>query len=47
MFQIVKGGQEELTIDLSKKMFGIRHFSTGFEGLIKTTDTKFFFTFKY
>ena len=40
LFRIVKGGREELTADLSKKMLGIRNFSTGFEALVKTGDLK-------
>ena len=42
MFRIVKGGREELSADLSKKMLGIRNFSTGFEALVKTEDLKQF-----
>ena len=41
-FRIVKGGCEELSMDLGKKMLGIRNFSTGFEALIKTEDLKQF-----
>lgn len=41
-FRIVKGGREELSADMSKKMLGIRKFSTGFEGLVKTEDLKQF-----
>lgn len=41
-FRIVKGGCEELSADLSKKVLGIRNFSTGFEALIKTEDLKQF-----
>ena len=41
-FRIVKGGCEELSMDLGKKMLGIRHFSTGFEALVKTEDLKQF-----
>ena len=41
-FRIVKGGREELSADLSKKMLGIRNFSTGFEALVKTEDLKQF-----
>lgn len=37
-FRIVKGGKEELTFDIEKALIGIRRFSTGFEGLIKTAD---------
>lgn len=42
MFRIVKGGKEELTLDMSKKTVGIRNFSTGFEALIKAEDLKLF-----
>lgn len=42
MFRIVKGGREELSLDLRKKMLGIREFSTGFEALAKTEDLKQF-----
>ncbi len=41
-FRIVKGGREELSADLSKKMLGIRKFTTGFEALVKTEDLKQF-----
>ena len=41
-FRIVKGGCEELSTDLGKKMLGIRNFSTGFEALVKTEDLKQF-----
>ena len=41
-FRIVKGGCEELSADLSKKMLGIRKFSTGFEALARTEDLKQF-----
>ena len=41
-FRIVKGGLEELSTDLGKKMLGIRNFSTGFEALVKTEDLKQF-----
>lgn len=41
-FRIVKGGCEELSVDLGKKMLGIRNFSTGFEALVKTEDLKQF-----
>jgi len=40
MFRIVKGGSEELSEDLGKKVLGIRHFPTGFEALMKTRDLK-------
>ncbi len=42
MFRIVKGGRNELTLDLSEKLIGIREFSTGFEALIKSEDIKMF-----
>ena len=41
-FRIIKGGREELSDDLGKKVLGIRNFSTGFEALIKTQDLKQF-----
>ena len=46
MFRIVKGGREELTVDLSQKLIGIRNFSTGFEALVKTEDMKSFSDFE-
>lgn len=42
MFRIVRGGREELSTELSQKLFGLRTFPTGFEGLIKTEDLKRF-----
>ena len=42
MFRIVKGGRDELTLDLSEKLIGTRNFSTGFEALVKTEDLKLF-----
>ena len=42
MFRIVRGGREELSTELSQKLFGLRTFPTGFEGLIKTEDLKGF-----
>ena len=42
MFRIVKGDRNELTLDLSEKLIGIRKFSTGFEALAKTEDLKLF-----
>lgn len=42
MFRIVKGGREELTGELEKTMIGLRRFSTGFEGLMKTADLERF-----
>lgn len=40
MYRIIKGGRNELTEDLKKKLIGLRSFSTGFEALIKTEDIK-------
>ncbi len=40
MYRIVKGGRNELTEDLKKKLIGLRRFSTGFEALIKTEDLR-------
>lgn len=42
MFRIVRGGREELSTELSQKLFGLRTFPTGFEGLLKTEDLKRF-----
>ncbi len=42
MYRIIKGGRNELTEDLKKKLIGLRSFSTGFEALIKTEDIKQF-----
>ena len=42
MFRIIRGGREELSTELSQKLFGLRTFPTGFEGLIKTEDLKRF-----
>lgn len=44
LFRIVKGGKEEMTVELEKTLVGSRSFSTGFEGLIKTVDLKRFQT---
>lgn len=38
MFRIVKGGNDELSANLSNKAVGIRTFPTGFEALVKTED---------
>lgn len=38
LFRIVKGGKDELTTQLKEVLVGIRSFSTGFEGLIKSAD---------
>lgn len=42
MFRIVKGGRDELTLNLSEKLIGIRNFSTGFEALVRTENLKLF-----
>ncbi len=42
MFRIVKGGRDELALNLSGKLIGIRTFSTGFEALIRSEDLKLF-----
>ena len=42
MFRIVKGGHDELTANVSKKLIGIRKFATGFEALARTQDLKLF-----
>ena len=42
MFRIVKGGRDELTVNLNEKLIGIRNFSTGFEALIRSEDLKLF-----
>lgn len=43
-FRVAKGGKEELTSELKKRLIGMRSFSTGFEGLIKTSDLASFTT---
>lgn len=42
MFRIVKGSREDLSADLSKKLIGVRNYSTGFEAIVKTADIKQF-----
>ena len=42
MFRIVKGGKSELSSDMSKKVVAIRHYSTGFDALIRTEDLDVF-----
>ncbi|BAK81204.1 ABC transporter ATP-binding protein [Candidatus Arthromitus sp. SFB-rat-Yit] len=42
MFRVVKGGNEELSMNLKRKIVNIRNFSTGFEALIKTENLKDF-----
>lgn len=41
-FRMVKGGKNDITQEQESKMIGIRKFSTGFEGLIKTGDSRLF-----
>ncbi len=41
-FRLVKGGREELNDSLQKKLIGARKYSSGFEGLIRTEDLKYF-----
>lgn len=42
MFRIIKGGREELSLDSSEKLIGIRNFPTGFEALVRSEDLKYF-----
>jgi ABC-2 type transport system ATP-binding protein len=44
-FRIVKGGNNDITLDQQKKIIGIRKYSSGFEGLIKTGDIRDFSNF--
>ncbi len=37
-FRIIKGGNNDITTEQEKKILGIRKYSSGFEGLIKTND---------
>lgn len=41
-FRIVKGGKDEITSEQANKIIGIRKYSSGFEGLIKTSDIRSF-----
>ncbi|HEY5583391.1 MAG TPA: ABC transporter ATP-binding protein [Ruminiclostridium sp.] len=41
-FKIVKGGNKDITAEQEKKIIGIRKYSTGFEGLIKSSDIRNF-----
>lgn len=41
-FRMVKGGKNEITSEQEKKIIGIRKYSSGFEGLIKTSDIRLF-----
>ncbi len=41
-FRMVKGGKTDITTEQERKMIGIRKYSTGFEGLIKTEDLRFY-----
>lgn len=42
MFRLVKGGRDELTLDLREKLIGIRQFSTGFEAMARSEDLTLF-----
>ncbi len=42
MFRIVKGGLNDLALNLSEKLIGIRKFSTGFEALARSEDWKLY-----
>lgn len=44
-FRLVKGGKGELTTELDSKFVGLRTYSTGFEGLIKTENLRYFSSF--
>ncbi len=39
-FRMIKGGQEELSPEKEGRLLGVRKYSSGFEGLIKTEDVK-------
>ena len=41
-FRIIKGDKNEISVEQEKKIIGIRKYSTGFEGLIRTTDMNSF-----
>lgn len=41
-FRMVKGGNNELSSEKERKLIGVRKYSTGFEGLIRTADSKYF-----
>ncbi len=41
-FRMVKGGKDELSHRLEEKLLGKRKYSTGFEGLIRSTDVREF-----
>lgn len=41
-FRIVKGGKNDITEEQEKKIIGIRKYSAGFEGLIKSSDSRTF-----
>ncbi len=41
-FRMVKGGNNELSNEKEHKLLGVRKYSTGFEGLIRTADSKYF-----
>lgn len=41
-FRIVKGGRDEISVELEKKAIGIRKYSTGFEALVRAGDVRLF-----
>jgi ABC-2 type transport system ATP-binding protein len=41
-FRIIRGGNNDITPELKKKIIGIRKYSAGFEGLIKSSDISSF-----
>ena len=40
MYRKVKGGPEDLTVELERKLLGLRRYSNGFEALIRTQDLR-------
>ncbi len=41
-FRMVKGGNNELNSEKERKLLGVRKYSTGFEGLIRSEDINYF-----
>lgn len=41
-FRLVRGGSNELNREMERKLLGVRKYSTGFEGLIRTEDINYF-----
>ena len=41
-FKMIKGGKEELSPEKESRFLGLRKYSSGFEGLIKAEDTKYY-----